>query len=36
MNPTLNFQVGNIASLPVDPKILNSIDGNVAESLVGS
>ena len=35
LNSTLNFQVGNIASLPIDPALLNSIDGRVAENLVG-
>jgi type II restriction/modification system DNA methylase subunit YeeA len=34
MNPTINFQVGNIASLPVDPILLNNIDDGAAQKLV--
>jgi len=34
MNPTLNFQVGNIAALPVDPRFLSGIPNKVSKELI--
>ncbi|WP_282092922.1 BREX-1 system adenine-specific DNA-methyltransferase PglX [Epibacterium ulvae] len=34
INPTLNFQVGNIAALPFDQAVLSSIDGSTQEHAV--
>ena len=34
MNPTMNFQVGNIASLPVDPDLLEKVDDSAARKLI--
>ena len=34
LNPTVNFQVGNIADLPVSPTLLESIDASISNSLI--
>ncbi|CAE6791920.1 BREX-1 system adenine-specific DNA-methyltransferase PglX [Paraburkholderia domus] len=34
INPTLNFQVGNIAALPFDQSVLSGIDGSTQENAI--
>ncbi len=34
MNPTLNFQVGDIASLPIDPQVLAAVPDHITASLI--
>ena len=34
LNPTLNFQVGDIASLPIDPQVLATVPDHIPASLI--
>ncbi|MBY3496979.1 MULTISPECIES: BREX-1 system adenine-specific DNA-methyltransferase PglX [Rhizobium] len=36
INPTLNFQVGNIAALPFDQAVLSAIDGTTQEQAIAT
>ena len=36
MNPTLHFQVGNIATLPVDPAVLSTMPNHIPASLIST
>ena len=36
MNPTLHFQVGNIATLPVDPAVLSTMPDHIPASLIST